>query len=89
MKFEPVNRKILVKRFDAEKKKGSILIPDDAKEKPLKGEVIAVAKVSKDDDKMPVTKGQTVLFGKYAGIEVELEDKEYLILSEEDILGII
>ncbi len=91
MKVRPINRKVLVKRIEEkeEVKKSGIIIPDTAKEKPQKGTVIEVAKVKKDDDPMQVKKGDKVLFGKYAGTEIEIGDEEYLILSEEDILAII
>jgi chaperonin GroES len=89
MKIRPINRKVLIKRIEEEVKKGSIIIPDTAKEKPQKGQVIEVAKVKKDDDPMQVKKGDKILFGKYAGTEIEINDEEYLLMSEEDILGVI
>lgn len=89
MKVRPINRKVLVKRIEEEVKKGGIIIPDTAKEKPQKGEVVEVAKVKKDDDPMQVKKGEKILFGKYAGTEIEIDGKEYLIMSEEDILAVI
>ena len=89
MKIRPINRKVLIKRIEEEVKKGSIIIPDTVKEKPQKGQVIEVAKVKKDDDPMQVKKGDKVLFGKYSGNEVEINDEEYLLMSEEDILGVI
>ncbi len=89
MKIRPINRKVLVKRIEEEVKKGGIIIPDTAKEKPQKGEVVEVAKVGKDEDPMQVKKGDKVLFGKYAGTEIEVDSKDYLIMSEEDILAVI
>ncbi|TET17429.1 MAG: co-chaperone GroES [Candidatus Cloacimonadota bacterium] len=89
MKIRPINRKVLVKRIEEEMKKGSIIIPDTVKEKPQKGTVIEVAKTGKDEDPMQVKKGNKILFGKYAGTEIEIDAKEYLIMSEEDILAII
>ena len=88
MKVKPINRKILVKRVEEEIKKGGIIIPDTAKEKPQKGKVIEVAKVGKDDEPMQVKKGDKVLFGKYAGTEIEIDNEEYLIMAEDDILAI-
>ena len=86
--IEPVGRRVLVKRLEEEeKKKGSIIVPDTAKEKPQEGIVKNVAKVGKDDDPLPVRKGDRILFGKYSGTEIEYKDEEYLILNEEDILA--
>jgi chaperonin GroES len=86
--IEPVGRRVLVKRLEEEeKKKGEIIIPDTAKEKPQQGIVENVAKVKKDDDPLPVKKGDKILFGKYSGTEIEYKDEEYLILNEEDILA--
>lgn len=93
-KLKPLGDRILVKRIEAEEvKKGSIIIPDTAKEKPQEGEVIAVGP-GKIDDKgtrhaPEVKKGDKVLFGKYAGTEVEIDGKECLIMNEDDILAII
>ena len=86
--IEPVGRRVLVQRIDEEEnKKGGIIVPDTAKEKPQKGIVKNVAKVGKDDDPLPVKKGDIILFGKYGGTEIEYEGIEYLILSEDDILA--
>jgi chaperonin GroES len=86
--IEPVGRRVLVKRIEEEeKKKGGIIVPDTAKEKPSQGIVEGVAKVKKDDDPLPVKKGDKILFGKYSGTEIEYKDEEYLILNEEDILA--
>jgi len=89
MTVRPINRKVLVKRTEEEVKKGSIIIPDTVKEKPQKGKVIEVAKVGKDDDPMQVKKGDRILFGKYAGTEIEIDKEEYLIMAEDDIFAII
>lgn len=86
--IEPVGRRVLVERIEEEDtKKGGIIVPDTAKEKPQMGIVKNVAKVGKEDDPLPVKKGDKILFGKYGGTEVEFEGKEYLILSEDDILA--
>jgi chaperonin GroES len=94
MKIRPLHDRILVKRVEEQEvKKGSIIIPDTAKEKPQEGKVIAVGtgKVGEDGKKIPldVKAGDRILFGKYSGSEVKVEDEEYLILKEEDVLGII
>jgi chaperonin GroES len=86
--IEPVGRRVLVKRLEEEeRKKGGIIVPDTAKEKPQEGIVKNVAKVGKDDDPLPVKKGDKILFGKYSGTEIEYDGEEYLILSEDDILA--
>jgi chaperonin GroES len=94
MKIRPLQDRILIKRIDEEETtKGGIIIPDTAKEKPIEGEVIAVGngKVLEDGKvrALDIKKGDRVLFGKYAGTEVKIENVEHLILREEDILGVI
>ncbi len=94
MKIRPLQDRIIVKRLDEEEKtKGGIIIPDSAKEKPMEGKVIAVGNGKKTDDgkviKMDVKAGDKVLFSKYAGTEVKIDDVEHLIMREDDILGII
>ncbi|RKX66507.1 co-chaperone GroES [candidate division TA06 bacterium] len=90
MKIVPINRKILVQRIEPEEVvKGGIIIPDTAKEKPQQGKVIAVAKVSEDDEPMPVKVNDTIIFSKYAGTEIELEGEKYIIMAEDDILAIV
>jgi chaperonin GroES len=94
MKVVPLRDRILVKRIEeAEQKKGGIIIPDTAKEKPMQGKVVAVGsgRVEKDGTTTPleVKAGDRVLFGKYAGTEIKVEDEEHLILREEEVLGII
>jgi chaperonin GroES len=89
MKVKPLADRVLVKPADAEEKTaGGIIIPDSAKEKPLKGEVIAVGNGTKDEE-MLLKEGDQVLYGKYAGTEIELDDKKYLIMRQSDVLAII
>ncbi len=93
MKVRPLNDRILVKRIEAKKKKGSIIIPDTAKEKPQEGEIVAIGngKVLDNGTIVPleVKKGNRVLFGQYSGNEIKIEDQEYLILREDDVLAIL
>ena len=94
MKIRPLHDRILVERLEEQEvQKGGIIIPDTAKEKPQEAKVIAVGtgKTSEDGKRIPldVKPGDRVLFGKYSGSEVTVEDKEYLILREEDILAIL
>jgi len=93
-KFKPLHDRILVKRLEEkEAKKGGIIIPDSAKEKPQEAEVIAVGpgKVTDDGKLQPmnVKVGDKILFGKYSGTEVKLGDEELLIMREDDVLGIV
>jgi chaperonin GroES len=93
-KLRPLHDRILVKRVEEEEvRRGGIIVPDTAKEKPQEGKVIAVGtgKVTEDGKKIPpdVKAGDRVLFGKYSGSEVKIDDEEYLILREDDILGIL
>jgi chaperonin GroES len=94
MKIRPLHDRILIERLEEKAvKKGGIIIPDTAKEKPQEGKVIAVGngKLSDDGKKIPldVKAGDKILFGKYSGSEVKLDDKEYLIMREEDVLAIL
>ena len=94
MKLRPLQDRILVQRVDeATTTKGGIIIPDSAKEKPAEGKVIAVGngKLADDGKRVPleVKKGDRILFGKYGGTEVKIEDEDYLIMREDDVLGII
>ena len=94
MNIRPLNDRVIVKRLEEEEKtKGGIIIPDNAKEKPSQGEVIAVGngKVLDDGKKQPleVKKGDRVLFGKYSGTEIKVDGVEYLMMREEDVLGIV
>ena len=89
MSIKPLADRVLVKPAAAEEKSvGGIIIPDTAKEKPLKGEVIAVGNGTKDEDMIVKSKDQ-VLYGKYAGTEVELDGEVFLIMRQSDILAII
>lgn len=89
MNIRPLADRVLVKPAAAEEKTiGGIIIPDSAKEKPLKGEIIAVGHGTKDEE-MVVKAGDHVLYGKYAGTEIELDGEKYLIMRQSDILAII
>ncbi|GIW42581.1 MAG: 10 kDa chaperonin [Candidatus Binatia bacterium] len=94
MKIRPLHDRVLVRRVDEEEKtKGGIIIPDTAKEKPQEGRVVAVGKgrITDKGELVPleVKPGDRVLFGKYAGSEVEIDGEDLLILREEDILGVV
>ena len=94
MKIRPLADKVLVQRLEAEvKTAGGIVLPDSAKEKPQKGKIVSVGKGKVLDDgtvrKMQVKKGDKVLFTSYAGTEVKIDSKEYLIMSESDIMAVI
>ena len=94
MKIRPLQDRIIVRRIEEEEKtKGGIIIPDSAKEKPMEGEVISVGsgKVLDNGTKQApeVKAGDRVLFGKYSGTEVKIDDIEHLIMREDDILGVI
>jgi chaperonin GroES len=94
MKFKPLRDRVLVKYSEeAEKTAGGLYIPDSAKEKPQKGEVVAVGsgRITDDGKLQPISVkvGDTVLFDKYSGSKVTMDDMEYLIIREEDILGIV
>jgi chaperonin GroES len=85
--FKPIADRVLVKPAEAEQTtKGGIIIPDTAKEKPQRGKVVAVG-TGKKDEPMTVKVGDTVLYGKYSGTEINLDGDEYLIMRESDILG--
>jgi chaperonin GroES len=89
MNIKPLADRVLVKAAPAEEKTiGGIIIPDTAKEKPLQGTVLAVGNGTKDEE-MVLKAGDTVLYGKYAGSEVELEGEKYLIMRQSDILAIL
>jgi len=92
--LRPLHDRVLIKRLeDGDEKHGSIIIPDTAKEKPQEGKVIAVGtgKVTEEGKKLPldVKAGDRILFGKYSGSEVKINGEEYLIMKEEDVLGIL
>ena len=94
MNFRPLHDRILIRRIEEKQsEKGGIIIPDSAKEKPQEGEVIAVGsgKREKDGKVVPldVNAGDRILFGKYSGAEIKLDNEEYLILREEEVLGIL
>ena len=89
MNVKPLADRVLVKPAEAEEKTASgIIIPDSAKEKPLKGEILAVGKGTKDEE-MVLAQGDHVLYGKYAGTEIELNGEKYLIMRQSDVLAII
>ena len=94
MNVRPLHDRIIVQRLEEEEQRvGGIIIPDTAKEKPQQGKIIAVGKgrVEKDGKVTPldVKVGDTVLFGKYAGQEIKIDGNEYLIIREEEVLGVI
>ena len=94
VKFRPLHDRIIVERLeDSEQMVGSIIIPDTAKEKPQQGKVVAAGKgkVKEDGGVMPldVQAGDTVLFGKYSGQEIKLDGTEFLIMREDEILGVV
>jgi len=94
MKLRPLQDRILVQRVEEESTtRGGIIIPDTAKEKPIEGKVIAVGKGKIGDDgnriALDIKKGDRILFSKYGGTDVKIEGEEYLIMREDDVLGII
>ncbi|HVO27518.1 MAG TPA: co-chaperone GroES [Candidatus Margulisiibacteriota bacterium] len=94
MKIRPLQDRVIVERIEGEEKtKGGIIIPDTAKEKPQEGKVVAVGKgkVTEEGKVLPlsVKAGDKILFGKYSGTEVKLNGNEYLIMREDDILGVV
>ena len=94
MKIRPLQDRVLVKRVEEEEQtKGGIIIPDSAKETPAEGEVVAVGPGKKDDQgkviPVGVKAGDHVIFSKYAGTDVQLDGEKHLIMTEEDILGVI
>jgi len=94
MKLRPLQDRILVQRGkEAEKTKGGIIIPDTAKEKPIEGKVIAAGKGKLSEEgkriALEIKKGDQILFGQYSGTEVKIEGEEYLIMREDDVLGVI
>jgi chaperonin GroES len=94
MQVKPLADRVLIKPLETEEmKKGGIIIPDTAKEKPQEGKIIEVGpgRITDDGKKIPmeVKKGDKVLYGKYSGTEVTIEDKEYMIMRESDILAIL
>jgi chaperonin GroES len=94
MKFRPLHDRVLVRRIEQEAKTaGSIIIPDTAKEKPMQGEIVAVGPGGRGEDgkliALEVKVGDRVLFGKWSGTEVKLDNEELMIMKESDILGIL
>jgi chaperonin GroES len=93
MNFRPLQDRVLIERVDEEVTSGGIVIPDNAKEKPSRGKVVAVGvgKTLDSGDVLPVALkvGDVVLFGKYAGTEVKIADQDYVVMREEDIMGIL
>ncbi len=94
MKIKPLGNRVVIEPIEEEEiKKGKIIIPDTAKEKPQQGKVVSVGtgKTDSDGKKIPpeVKVGDTVLYGKYSGTEIEMENKKYLILEESDILAVL
>jgi chaperonin GroES len=94
MKFRPLHDRVVVKRIDAEDKTaGGIIIPDTAKEKPSQGEVVAVGSGGRDESgkliPIDIQVGDRVLFGKWSGTEVKIDDQELLIMKESDIMGVL
>ncbi len=94
MTVRPLHDRLLIKRIEEkESAKGGIIIPDTAKEKPQEGEIVAVGGGKKTEDgkvlPLDVKKGDRILFGKYSGTEIKLENDEYLILREDEVLGVL
>jgi chaperonin GroES len=94
MKVKPLHDRILIKRVEEKETiKGGIIIPDTAKEKPQEGEVIAAGTGKKTEEgkviPLDVKAGDRILFGKYSGTEIKIDDEEYLIIREDEVLGII
>ncbi|MBI5235655.1 MAG: co-chaperone GroES [Deltaproteobacteria bacterium] len=94
MKIKPLHDRVIVKRLaEEEKTKGGLFIPDSAKETPAEGKIIAVGGGKKDEDgkihPLDVKAGDMVIFSKYGGTEIKIEGEEFLIMREEDILGIV
>ena len=94
MKFRPLHDRIVIKRIEAEAKSaGGIIIPDTAKEKPQQGEVVAVGPGGRDESgkliPIDVKAGDRVLFGKWSDTEVKIDDEDYLIMKESDVMGVL
>lgn len=94
LKIRPLGDRVVVKQIEAEgKTKGGIILPDSAKEKPQEGKVVAIGKGKVDENgktvPMEVKEGDKILYGKYSGTEITIDEKEYMILKEEDILAIV
>ncbi|MDH5511041.1 MAG: co-chaperone GroES [Nitrospinota bacterium] len=88
--IRPLNDRVLIKPMDAEEKvKGGIIIPDSAKERPQEGKVVAVGPGKSEEEKMSVKVGDKVIYSKYAGTELKFDSEDYLLMREDDILGVI
>ena len=93
-KFTPLHDRILVRRVEeAEKTRGGIIIPDSAKDKPQEGEVLSVGRGKSNDEgkvfPLAVKEGDRILFGKYAGTEIKIDNEDYIIMREEEVLGVL
>ena len=88
MNIKPLADRVLIVPAPAEEKVGGIIIPDTAKEKPLRGKVVAVGNGTKDEEMVPKT-DDMVLYGKYAGTELELDGEKYLIMRQSDVLAVL
>ena len=94
MNFRPLHDRVLVKRIEAEEKtKSGLIIPDTAKEKPMEGEVVSVGSGIRQENgtitPLDVKAGDRILFGKWSGTEIKLESKDYIVMKESDIMGIL
>jgi chaperonin GroES len=92
MKFRPLHDRVLVERVEEEVSAGGIVIPDNAKEKPSRGKIVATGNGKVVEGKvqpLDVKTGDTVLFGKYGGTEIKLEGNEFIVLREEDLMGVV
>ena len=94
MKFRPLHDRVLVRRVDAEEKtKGGIIIPDSAQEKPIEGEVLAVGSGVRDEQgkvhPLDIQAGDRILFGKWSGTEVKIDNEDLMVMKESDIMGVI
>jgi chaperonin GroES len=94
MKFRPLHDRVLIKRIEEQETvRGGLIIPDTAKEKPQEGEIVAVGSGKRQENgtvtPLDVKAGDRVLFGKYSGTEIKLDGEEYLILREDEVLGIV
>ena len=94
MKFRPLHDRVVIEPMEQEEKTaGGIIVPDTAKEKPVQGKVVAVGPGARNEDGTlqppDVKKGDTILYGKYSGTEVKIDDEEFLIMRESDIMGIL
>lgn len=92
--FTPLHDRVLVRRIEGdEKTSGGLIIPDNAKEKPQEGEVVSVGSGAKDEDgdriAMDIKAGDRILFGKWSGVEIKLDNEDLLIMKESDVLGVI